>query len=210
MPGTAEAAAIDTEPEQENPGMRGVPRQDLRGELFAAADRILARDGAAGLTSRAVTDEAGCAKGILHNHFDGLEGFLADYAADRARRAVDQLSGLPERAGQGDIVDTLTDAAVTLFDSGALPTAALISARPALATRMATVIDADSALGASERIFADYLSAEQAGGRLPADQDAHTLAFALVGSVHHLFFTSQGAELDPARVRQLVRTLLHL
>lgn len=190
--------------------MRGVPRPDLREELFAAADRILAREGAAGLTSRAVTDEAGCAKGLLHNHFDGLEGFLADYAADRVQRALTQLSDLPQHAGQGDIVDNLTRAAVTLFDSGAMPTAALISARPALATRIGTAIAADSALNASERLFADYLVAEQRAGRMPADQDANTLAFALVGSIHHLFFTSQGAELDPARVRRIVRTLLHL
>ncbi|MEU6582589.1 TetR/AcrR family transcriptional regulator [Nocardia sp. NPDC046763] len=190
--------------------MRGVPRPDLRPELFAAADRILVRDGAAGLTSRAITDEAGCAKGILHNHFDGLEGFLVDYAADRVQRAVDQLSSLPDRAGQGDVLDNLTEAAVTLFNSGALPTAALISARPALATRIGTAIAADSALSASEQIFAGYLSAEQSAGRLPSDQDTHTLAFALVGSIHHLFFTSQGAELDPARVRQIIRTVLHL
>ncbi|MFE2999478.1 TetR/AcrR family transcriptional regulator [Nocardia sp. NPDC059246] len=190
--------------------MRGVPRPDLRTELFAAADRILARDGATGLTSRAVTDEAGCAKGILHNHFDGLEGFLADYAADRLQRAVEQLSDLPENAGQGDIVDNLTGAAVTLFDSGALPTAALISARPSLATRIGTAIAADSALSASEQIFADYLAAEQTSGRLPADQDTRTLAFTLVGSIHHLFFTSHGTALDPDRVRLIVRTLLHL
>ncbi|APA99709.1 TetR/AcrR family transcriptional regulator [Nocardia seriolae] len=190
--------------------MRGVPRPDLREDLFAAADRILARDGAAGLTSRAVTDEAGCAKGILHNHFDGLDGFLADYAADRVQRALAQLSGLPERAGHGDIVGNLTDAAVTLFDSGAMPTAALISARPALAARIGTAVAADSALSTGERIFADYLAAEQRAGRMRADQDAHTLAFALVGSIHHLFFTSQGAELDRARVRRIVRTLLHL
>ncbi|MET8428684.1 TetR/AcrR family transcriptional regulator [Nocardia sp. NPDC004860] len=190
--------------------MRGVPRPDLRPELFAAADRILAREGAAGLTSRAITDEAGCAKGILHNHFDGLEGFLTEYAADRLQRAVDELSGLPARAGQGDILDNLTEAAVTLFDSGALPTAALISARPALATRIGTAIAADSALNTSERFFADYLSAEQTAGRLLPGQDTHTLAFALVGSIHHLFFTSQGTELAPTRVRQIIRTLLRL
>ncbi|MFD6357881.1 TetR/AcrR family transcriptional regulator [Nocardia tengchongensis] len=190
--------------------MRGVPRPDLRTELFAAADRILARDGATGLTSRAITDEADCAKGILHNHFDGLEGFLTEFAADRLQRALEQLSELPGRAGHGDILDNLTTAAVTLFDSGALPTAALISARPALATRIGAAIAADSALSASEQFFADYLIAEQTAGRLPADQDTRTIAFALVGSIHHLFFTSQGAELDPTRVRQIIRTLVRL
>ena len=39
--------------------MRGVAIPELREQLFAATERILARDGAAGVTSRAITDEAG-------------------------------------------------------------------------------------------------------------------------------------------------------
>jgi AcrR family transcriptional regulator len=44
----------------------GVAIRDVREQLFDAAERVLLRDGPAALTSRAVTDEAGVAKGVLH------------------------------------------------------------------------------------------------------------------------------------------------
>jgi AcrR family transcriptional regulator len=79
--------------------MRGVAIPELCEQLFTATERVMARDGAAGVTSRAITDEAGCAKGVLHNHFDGLDGFLAEFAMDRTRRGTALVAGLPALAG---------------------------------------------------------------------------------------------------------------
>jgi AcrR family transcriptional regulator len=42
-----------------------VALRDARQQLFDAAERILLRSGPNALTSRAVTAEAGCAKGVL-------------------------------------------------------------------------------------------------------------------------------------------------
>jgi hypothetical protein len=50
----------------------GVALPDPREQLFAAAERILRRAGPQALTSRALTTEAGCAKGVLHRHFAGF------------------------------------------------------------------------------------------------------------------------------------------
>jgi AcrR family transcriptional regulator len=50
----------------------GVTIRDPRGQLFGGAGRVLLRDGPGGLTSRAVTAEAGVAKGVLHRHFAGF------------------------------------------------------------------------------------------------------------------------------------------
>jgi AcrR family transcriptional regulator len=189
---------------------RGVARPELRDELFAAADRIMAREGAVGLTSRAITDEAGCAKGILHNHFDGLDGFLTEFAVDRLGKAMAQLSGLAARAGHGDVLDNLADAAMGLFGSGAVTVAALIAGKPALTARISTAVDtAGTSLQAVEWTFTDYLAAERDLGRVPADVDVDVLAFTMVSAVHHLFFTGHGSELDPARVRHIITTLLH-
>src|SRR6201985_2927506 len=64
----------------------GVGIRDPRGQLFDAAERVLLRDGPAALTSRAVTAEAGVAKGVLHRHFADFDAFLTDLALDRAAR----------------------------------------------------------------------------------------------------------------------------
>jgi AcrR family transcriptional regulator len=58
----------------------GVHLRDARQQLFDAAERVLLRDGPNALTSRAVTDEAGCAKGVLHRHFTDFDAFLTDLA----------------------------------------------------------------------------------------------------------------------------------
>jgi len=60
----------------------GVAIRDPRGQLFDAAERVLLRDGLSGLTSRAVTTEAGVAKGVLHLH----QGRGRERASALARR----------------------------------------------------------------------------------------------------------------------------
>jgi AcrR family transcriptional regulator len=64
----------------------GVALRDAREQLFDAAERVLLRDGPSALTSRAVTTEAGCAKGVLHRHFADLDAFLAELVLDRIGR----------------------------------------------------------------------------------------------------------------------------
>jgi AcrR family transcriptional regulator len=189
--------------------MRGVRIPELHERLFAAAERIMARDGVAGLTSRAITDEAGCAKGVLHNHFDGLDGFLAEFAVDRVHRTEDAVSDLPAQAGHGAVAENLTAAALTVFGAGATQIAALITSRPALAARVLAALGPDGEpFGNIQAAFAGYLRAEQTRGRFAAAADPDTIAFTLIGAVHHLFFTANGAEPDPGRVRGIVTSLL--
>src|ERR1700743_1056886 len=71
----------------------GVAIRAPRGQLFGATGRVLGRDGPAALPSRAVTAEAGVAKGVLHRHFADFDAFLTDLALDRiaviGRQAAD-------------------------------------------------------------------------------------------------------------------------
>lgn len=54
---------------------------DLRAALLAAAERILERNGLAGLTLRAAARETGVSHAAPKNHFDDLAGLLSDLAA---------------------------------------------------------------------------------------------------------------------------------
>jgi hypothetical protein len=65
-------------------------------------------------------------------------------------------------------------------------------------------------LGDVEAGFAGYLDAEKRLGRIKPGADTETLAFTLLGSLHHLFITQAGDPLDPARVRQGRRGLVEL
>ena len=79
----------------------GVHIRDVRDQLFDAAERVLLRDGPNALTSRAVTTEAGCAKGVLYRHFEDFDAFLADLVLDRRDRMDAQAAALRVTAGTG-------------------------------------------------------------------------------------------------------------
>src|SRR5438067_10276119 len=88
----------------------GVALRDPREQLLAAAERILLSGGPTALTSRAVTTEAGVAKGVLHRHFTDFDAFLAELVLDRAARIDDQAAALRAAAGTGAVADNLTRA----------------------------------------------------------------------------------------------------
>lgn len=99
----------------------GVHLRDARQRLFDAAERVLLRDGPNGLTSRAVTDEAACAKGVLHRHFTDFDAFLTELVLDRAAQLETQARALRGTVGTGTVADNLTGALTTLF--GPVPVA---------------------------------------------------------------------------------------
>ncbi|QDQ09931.1 TetR/AcrR family transcriptional regulator [Streptomyces spectabilis] len=188
---------------------RGVAIPDLRERLFDAAERVLARDGAAALTSRAVTQEAGCAKGVLHTHFAGLDQFIAELCLDRFARAAARAEGLVDRAGTATVADNLAAVA-----------AALLSLDPAVVelavTRTAATLRIREAwragapgLGVVQRSVDAYLREEQRLARVPRHMDTASVALALVGTLHHLLMTGWMAAAAPQdEVERLIRTLV--
>ena len=189
---------------------RGVTIPDVPEQLFQAAERVLLRDGPSGLTSRAITNEAGFAKGILHNHFTDLDAFLAAFVLDRFQLIAEDAAKLPSRAGTGTVVGNLTDAALTVFGSSALAIISLVLSRPTLMLRLQQSAAAGTAnLQTIEGTFAAYLDAEKQLGRIAADADTETLALILVGTVHHLFVTGQASGPDlHSRVRRIAAVLV--
>ncbi|MBD0742702.1 TetR/AcrR family transcriptional regulator [Streptomyces sp. CBMA152] len=170
---------------------RGVAIPDVRERLFDAAERVLAREGPAALTSRAITGEAGCAKGLLHTHFDGLDEFVAELVLDRFARTARQADGLPDRAGQATVADNLTTVALALLNSLDPAVIGLAMTRPAASFRIRGALEAGApGFTAIQDAITAYLDAERHLGRLPAATDTPSIALALVGTVHHLLMAS--------------------
>src|SRR3984957_19971539 len=93
----------------------GIAISDAREQLFDAAERVLLRDGPSGLTSRAVTAEAGVSKGVLHRHFPDFDAFLTELALDRIARVAGQAAVLRAAAGTGTITGNLAAVLPELF-----------------------------------------------------------------------------------------------
>jgi AcrR family transcriptional regulator len=187
----------------------GVALRDARQQLFEAAERVLVRDGATGLTSRAVTAEAGVAKGVLHRHFADFDDFLAAFVLDRVDRLDARTAALRERAGTGTVADNLTEALTGLFESVAVALVALVSFRDELRARLREAWPAGvPVLTEGAEVIAAYLAAERRHGRLAAGADVDTLSAMLIGASHLLYADRTGARPEPGAVRRVVDAVL--
>ncbi|MFC3347441.1 TetR/AcrR family transcriptional regulator [Streptomyces echinoruber] len=187
----------------------GVALRDARGQLFRAAERILLRDGPNALTSRAVTAEAGCAKGVLHRHFDDFDTFLTELVQDRVRRIDAQAAALRAAAGTGAVADHLTRALTDVFDSVALGIVKLLTFRDEVRARLRRERPVGMPVAEeATAMIASYLAAERDLGRIADDADVDILALTLVGSGHLLFAGREGAAPAEEEVRRVVDTVL--
>jgi AcrR family transcriptional regulator len=187
----------------------GVAIRDAREQLFGAAERVLLRDGPNALTSRAVTTEAGCAKGVLHRHFADFDAFLAELVLDRIARIGGQAAALRESAGTGTVAGHLTGALTDLFGPVAVAIVALITFRDDLRARLRQERPAGvPLLTEATAMIASYLTAERKLGRIAADADVGTLAPTLIGAGHLLFADREGGPPEPGAVRNVVTTVI--
>ncbi|MGW7271723.1 TetR/AcrR family transcriptional regulator [Streptomyces sp. NPDC054864] len=188
----------------------GVHLRDARQQLFDAAERVLLRDGPNGLTSRAVTDEAGCAKGVLHRHFSDFDAFLVDLVLDRAAQLDRQASMLRESAGKGAVADNLASALAALF--GPIPVAIipLITFRDELRARLRQAMAGGgiAILAQATTAISAYLADERELGRIAADADIESLTLSLVGGGHLLFTDRDPGPSATAAVSKLVSAVI--
>lgn len=188
----------------------GVHLRDARQQLFDAAERVLLRDGPTGLTSRAVTEEAGCAKGVLHRHFTDFDAFLTELVLDRAASLEAQANALRAAAGTGAVADNLTGALTTLFGPVPVAIIPLITLRDELRTRLRQARPGGgmTILGQATTAVGDYLARERELGRIAADADLDSLTLSLVGGGHLLFANRDAGPPTAETVHKLVTSVL--
>jgi AcrR family transcriptional regulator len=187
----------------------GLHLRDARAQLFDAAERVLLRAGPSALTSRAVTTEAGVAKGVLHRHFEDFDAFLAEFVLDRAHRMDSQTAALLGSAGTGTVVGNLSGALTALFGSVAVAIVPLITFRDDLRARLRETWPAGvPVLTEAVTMIASYLTAERELGRIAADADVEVLAPTLIGAGHLLFADRTAAPPDADAIRRIVTTVI--
>jgi AcrR family transcriptional regulator len=187
----------------------GVAIRDVHAQLFDAAERVLLQAGPNALTSRAVTTEAGVAKGVLHRHFADFDAFLAELVEDRIARLSRQAAALRESAGTGTVAGNLTGALTDLLGPVAVAIIALITFRDDLRARLRrTGHPGVPLLTEAAAMLASYLAAERDQGRIAADADVGTLAPTLLGAAHLLFAGRDSPPPPPEAVRKVVTTVI--
>lgn len=187
----------------------GVALHDAREQLLAAAERIITRDGPSALTSRSVTTEAGCAKGVLHRHFADFDEFLVQLVGERAIRLRLRFMELHDRAGTGTVVDNLSAALIELFSPVTLGVVSLALYRDELRSRLRDNTPAGVPLLAeAAELVKSYLDYEKSAQRIDSAADTTTLAANLIGT-GHLHYAGLGTDDPrPESVRAMVTTIL--
>jgi AcrR family transcriptional regulator len=190
----------------------------LREHLIAAAERLIARRGTAGLTVREIAREARVADGVLYNHFADKEELLALAVHAHVRTADAALDPPHGPAGSGTVEANLTgwiDRNLALH-AAILPAFAGLVGHPGVLARLARLPDPVGGGGGLREELSNYLRAEQRLGRLAGDADVDAAATMLDGACHeliltHLFSGSADVELQvPAGfAADLVATILN-
>jgi AcrR family transcriptional regulator len=202
---TRQALPAPPAPNQTSTVPTGVPIRDIRQQLFDAAERVLLRDGPDALTSRAVTTEAGVAKGILHRHFPDFDGFLAALVLTHLDRLDACSTDLRATAGTATVTDNLTRALTDALEPAALRVISLVCSRHALLARLRlTTPRGIPLLTETSTMVAAYLTAERGLGRIALDADVDTLAVILVGAAHLVAAGSDEDPPDPDELREVV------
>jgi AcrR family transcriptional regulator len=178
----------------------------IRASLVEHAKRIIAREGASGLTMRALAAEAGCATGLPYKVFADRHELVVEIVQgefERLRAASDEFV---RRAGRGTVAANLAWFAELLLDSPAVALAHEFPADKTLANALSAKVHA-SGLGPGEfqTAFAEYLATEKQAGRVDHAVDADAFGFLLAGAVHNLIMSG---DVWPRPTRaQLKRTL---
>jgi AcrR family transcriptional regulator len=187
----------------------GIAIRDARVQLFDAAERVLIRDGPSALTSRAVTFEAGFAKGVLHRHFSDFDAFLVELVTDRITRIDSQAAALCDSAGTGTVAGNLAGALTALFGSIAVAIVALIISRDELRARLRQAGSGGVPLLAeATAMIGSYLAIERELGRISPEADVDTLAPLLVGAGHLLFASRTETEPEAGAVEKVVTAVI--
>lgn len=185
----------------------GVHLRDVREQLFDAAERLLVEGGPSALTSRAVTTEAGVAKGVLHRHFDDFDAFLAEFVLDRVDKMDARAKELLGAAGTGDVVDNLAGAISAVFAGVAVAIVALVTFRDDLRRRLRETWPAGvPVLTEAAIMIKAYLERERELGRV-GDIDPDGAAPMLIGT-GHLLFADRDAPPEEDTVRRMVASVV--
>lgn len=191
--------------------------QSLREHLIAAAERLIAQRGTAGLTVRGIAGEAGVAVGVLYNHFADKEELLAHALHAHVRSVGRTLGEPPTPAGEGTVeanLRTYIEHGLTLH-LAILPAFAGLFAQPDVLVRFAGLPNPIAAGRGLRADLADYLRAEQQLGRIAARANVDAAATMIIGACHELvlpdLFRGPAATVSPVPagfVDDLVTTVL--
>jgi AcrR family transcriptional regulator len=190
------------------------PATALRDLLIDTAERLVEQKQASTITTREIARAAGVSDGVLYNYFADKNELIITALVRRHTDTLSRYDVAVPAPGSGSVEENLAGCMVAAIDlvASTLPMASTLLSEPALLHRFFTEVHTHP-LGPHRMVgpVAEYLSAEQAAGRL-GSFDIDAAAALLLGSAMMLGFTivMGGAPREQvvAQVPGIVATLL--
>jgi len=175
-----------------SPGRRSeTDTAELRASLVQAALRVVEREGPAGLTTRALAAEAGCAVGLPYKVFADRSDLVGEMIAAEFARIRAEMESIVSAAGSRTVGSNLARWALVLLRTPAIalaneddPHGRIRAATEAAAGRTGIVPAIESTVVA-------YLAAEKELGRVARHVDERAFGFLVAGAVHNLLVSGE-------------------
>lgn len=170
--------------------------QTLREHLIATAATLIAQRGSAGLTVREIARAAGVADGALYNHFADKEELLAHALFRHVGSVMEGVHQGPE-PGSATVEENLRDFVRRGLEvlSAVLPAFGGFLTQPEVIIRLRGLFGEMHQAPQLPALLTDYLTAEQALGRLDPAADPASAARLVIGACHDLIIP--GLLIDP-------------
>jgi AcrR family transcriptional regulator len=183
-----------------------------RKEILQAAEKLMLTRGLSGVTTRQISQEAGCSEGALYVHYDGRLDLLLAMLEESLPEMLGPLQTLQQRVGRGSAQANLAVAlgGIYRFHQRATPLAAGLFAEPALlAAYRASLARQGKGPHLSMTVLQNYIAAEQRLGHIDRRVDPKLAAYLLMAASFFRAFSEQffGGPMAPAwskLVKQLI------
>jgi AcrR family transcriptional regulator len=142
-----------------------------RAKLIAATTQVVSQVGYAHATTKAIAHAAGVAEGTIYRHFPTKTSLFYAAVLDRNSDILAELAQLPARAGTATVADNLTHTLHNLagLRGDILPLEFALMTDPELANHRHPGPTGAAGADAAPHFIAQYLTAEQALGRVRPD-----------------------------------------
>lgn len=181
----------------------GTGKRNRRQEILQAAERVIRTQGLASVTTRQISQGAGCSEGALYVHFQGRLELLLAMLEETLPTMLGPLETLSQSVGRGTPHANLSKAleGVYGFHQRATPLVAGVFADPKLhAAYRASLSKQGKGPHLSLKVLKDYIAAEQRRGRIDNGVDARLSAELLMSASFFRAFSEQffGKQFQPS------------
>jgi AcrR family transcriptional regulator len=178
-------------------------RTNRRSDILRAAEKLMRLHGLSGVTTRQISEEAGCSEGALYVHFKGRLELLLAMLEQSLPSMLVPLEALRQSVGSGSPQENLVQALGGIFKfhqhivSG---TASLFAEPDLLAAYRNSLKRQGRGPHLSMRVLEEYILAEQQLGRIDSQVDAKFAACLMMASSFFRAFNEQffGKPMQPA------------